>query len=69
MVFKDWLAGERGRMTRVAQHFGITLSAVSQWAANGVPADRLLDVRDITGGAVTVEEMLERTKPPQREAA
>jgi DNA-binding transcriptional regulator YdaS (Cro superfamily) len=42
----------------LAQHFGLTQSAVSQWRTNGVPPHRMKAVRDYTGGAVTLDEML-----------
>lgn len=58
MKFTDWLDGERGRLSAVASHFGITQGAVSQWRTDGVPPARMKSVRDFTGGAVTLEEML-----------
>lgn len=42
----------------MAEHFGLTQSAVSQWRTNGVPPARMKAVRDFTGGAVTLDEML-----------
>ncbi len=68
MTFSEWIAAERGRLTLVAQRFGITKSAVSQWAANGVPVDRLVDVRDLTDGAVSIEEMVAARAPRERAA-
>lgn len=59
MRFNDWIEAERGRLTRVAEHFGVTPSAVSQWLSNGVPSDRMLAVRALTDGDVTLDEMLE----------
>lgn len=58
MNLNDWLDGDRGRLTALAQHFELTQSAVSQWRVNGVPPGRMKAVRDFTGGAVTLEEML-----------
>jgi DNA-binding transcriptional regulator YdaS (Cro superfamily) len=42
----------------MALRFGITLSAVSQWRDNGVPVDRMAEVSQITGGQVTIEDMV-----------
>lgn len=58
MDLKDWCAAERGRSARLAEHFGISTAAVAQWQKNGVPLDRMKAVRDLTGGAVTLEEMV-----------
>lgn len=68
MRFGDWLQAERGRVNLVAAHFQVTKSAVSQWVANGVPMDRVVAVRDLTGGAVSIEEMV-RARTARREAA
>ena len=54
----SWLDADRGRLTALAWHFGLTQSAVSQWRSNGVPYQRMKAVRDYTAGAVTLEEML-----------
>lgn len=58
MNFNDWLDSERGRLVLVANHFKVTPSAVSQWKDDGVPAARMLAVSLLTGGVVSVEEML-----------
>lgn len=68
MTFAEWIEAERGRLTQVADRFGITKSAVSQWQANGVPMERLIDVRDLTGGVVSIEEMV-RDRTSRQEAA
>lgn len=49
MTFPDWLDAERGRLKSVADHFGVSPSAVSQWRTNGVPRNLMRDVRDLTG--------------------
>ena len=54
----QWLDAEKGRLTALAAHFGLTQGAVSQWRANGVPPQRMKAVREFTQGAVTLEEML-----------
>lgn len=66
MKFAEWLDEERGRTKRVADHFGITQGAVSQWRADGVPLARMREVRDISGGLVPLEDML---PPPDKKAA
>jgi len=65
MKFHQWIAGERGRQKLVAEHFDITKSAVSQWVQNGVPVDRMLAVRTLSGGAVTLEELMDPSAPPE----
>lgn len=58
MDISTWLDADRGRLTALAAHFGLTQSAVSQWRANGVPPARMKAVREFTGGAVTLDDML-----------
>lgn len=58
MKLTDWLDADRGRLTALAQHFGLTQSAVSQWRTNGVPPQRMKAVRDFTAGAVTLDDMV-----------
>lgn len=53
-----WLEAEKGRAAALAAHFGKTPAAVSQWKTNGVPLALMKPVRDFTGGAVTLEEMV-----------
>ena len=63
MKFSQWLDSETGRATKVAQHFDVTLSAVSQWRTNGVPYDNMKEVRALSNDDVSLEEMLdERSK-------
>lgn len=66
MDLNTWLDDERGRMSAMAAHFGVTVSAVSQWRANGVPIDRMKAVREYTGGAVSLDEMIPDPAQPQR---
>lgn len=61
MKLNEWLAAEIGRTKALADHFGLTPSAVSQWKDNGIPPRRMLAIRDFTDGAVSVEEMLPAT--------
>lgn len=58
MDLTSWLEAEKGRSAALASHFGKTPAAVSQWKKNGVPVDLMKAVRDFTGGAVTLEEMV-----------
>lgn len=58
MNITDWLEAEKGRAAALAAHFGKTPAAVSQWKTNGVPLHLMKPVRDFTGGAVTLEEMV-----------
>jgi hypothetical protein len=39
-------------------HFGVSISAITQWRTNGVPVDRMLEVRALSGGAVSLDEMV-----------
>lgn len=66
MTLSDWLDGQRGRMTALAKAFGVTPSAITQWRMTGVPVNRMLAVRSITEGAVSLEEMV---RDRSREAA
>lgn len=58
MDLTTWLEAEKGRSAALAEHFDRTPSAVSQWKRFGVPVDLMKAVRDFTGGAVTLEEMV-----------
>ncbi len=58
MKLTEWLEAEPGRATALAAHFNVSRAAVSQWKANGVPLAHMKAVRDLTGGAVTLEEMV-----------
>lgn len=69
MNLSEWLNGGVGRLSRMAEHFKLSPGAVGQWKTNGVPKDRLLDVRDYTGGEVTLEEMLTPAAPASAPAA
>lgn len=64
MTLSEWLDADRGRLTALAAHFNLTQSAVSQWRSNGVPPRRMKAVRDFTGGAVSLDDMLEGEAGP-----
>lgn len=63
MKFSDWLDAEKGRTKAVAEHFGVSLSAVTQWR-DGVPRERMRDLHSLTAAEVGYEDML----PTQAEA-
>lgn len=67
MTLKEWLEAEKGRSAALANRFGKTPGAVSQWKTNGVPLGLMKSVRDYTGNAVTLEEMI--PEPQQQQAA
>lgn len=58
MNLKPWLAAERGRHAALAAHLDLSPGRITQMADDGVPAKYMLIVRDFTGGAVTLEEMV-----------
>ncbi len=62
MRFPDWLDADPPRQRKVAKHFGLTVSAISQWRTNGVPRGRMLSVRKLSKGAVTLDEMVGHKK-------
>lgn len=68
MNLTAWLEAENGRAAAMAEHFGKTPAAISQWKINGVPVKLMKEVRDLTGGAVSLEEMVpdpdERAREP-----
>lgn len=61
MNFSTWINAGKGRVTAIAQHFERTPGAISQWRS-GVPPKLMRQVRDFTGGEVTLEEMLAETE-------
>lgn len=69
MKLHDWLEAEQGRAARLAAHFGVTRSAVSQWRTNGAPAPYLRSISEFSDGAVTVEELLADIEQRRAEAA
>ena len=65
MKFNQWLDLERGRTRRLATHFGLSEGAISQWRMNGVPVSRMMDVLRLSGGDVTLAEMIEQRSDKQ----
>jgi DNA-binding transcriptional regulator YdaS (Cro superfamily) len=58
MRLHQWLGEEAGRATRMAEDFGVTLSAVSQWRTTGAPVKHLRRIVKFTKGAVTLADLL-----------
>lgn len=63
MELKSWLDAERGRYTALASHLNLTVGRISQMADHGVPPKFMLEVRDFTSGAVTLEDMVAARTP------
>lgn len=57
MDLKTWLSETNTSQSALAEPLRVTQSAVSQWLASRVPAERVLDVERATGGAVTRFEL------------
>jgi DNA-binding transcriptional regulator YdaS (Cro superfamily) len=64
MDLKTWLEAQTGRSSALAEHFGLTRAAISQWKTNGVPLRHMKAVREFTGDEVGLEEMV----PPMQDA-
>jgi hypothetical protein len=64
MKFSAWVEEEEGRGAMLAAHFDVTPSAISQWKKNGVPKDNMLEVRRLSDGRVSLEEMLAKEDEP-----
>lgn len=64
MKLSTWLEAEKGRAAAMAAHFGKTRAAISQWKTDGVPLAHMKAVREFTGGAVTLEEMVPESPAP-----
>jgi hypothetical protein len=69
MRLKTWLDAERGRYGQLARALGVTRSRVSQIASDGVPKSYLIPIREFTGGAVSLEDMLTADRSPAPEKA
>lgn len=66
MRLKDWLSQERGRGNALAAFLRVSKQRMSQMSTDGVPTKYMLKVREFTGGAVTLEEMVAvRTPAPE----
>lgn len=58
MRLHTWLDEEAGRATRMAEMFGVTVSAVSQWRTTGAPVKYLRRIVKATKGTVKLEDLL-----------
>ena len=61
MKFTEWLDAEEGRNAKVAERFGVSPGAVTQWRSRGVPKAYMLQLRKFTRNKVTLAEMLEES--------
>lgn len=68
MNFTTWLDAEKGRTKAVAEHFGVSLGAITQWR-EGVPRDRMRDLHAFIGGAVGFDGMIPQTHDQDTELA
>lgn len=69
LKLKTWLDAERGRATALANHLGLTLSRISQFAEDGVPPKYMLAVRDFTNGDVTLDSLVRQRTPAAQEVS
>lgn len=58
MKFTEWLDQDPSRGKQLAEHFGISWSAVAQWRNNGVPVRRMKAVHIFTRRQVRLSEMV-----------
>lgn len=59
---RDWIDAERGRAAALAAHLGVSPARLTQIADAGVPVKFMLQVRDFTGGSVSLESMVTNRK-------
>lgn len=57
MTLSEYLAAKKISQADFAARCGVTQSAVSQWARDGVAPDRVLLIVAITGGEVSAHEL------------
>lgn len=63
MELKSWLDAERGRSTALATHLNVSVGRVSQIASGGCPVKFMRAVAEFTGGAVSIDDMVEARTP------
>lgn len=61
MRFTDWLDAESGRNKAVAEHFGLTPSAITHWR-RAVPRGRMRELHALTQGVVDFAGMLPKAR-------
>ena len=64
-ALRAWLKAEKGRAKRLAAFLRITEGGVSQYLQNGVPADRIRQICEFSGGELTLDDLV----PGKRAAA
>jgi hypothetical protein len=60
MTFAEWCESEKGRVTRVAEHFGLGKAAISLWKVRGVPLEHMRAVVALSCGALTLDDLVPR---------
>lgn len=63
MNLKTWLDAERGRRAALAARLQVTPGRVTQIADGAIPAKFMIEIRDFTGGVVTLESMVQERTP------
>ena len=53
----DTVLAECGGIAKVAEHFGITRSAVQQWKTNGIPANRVRTLTHLADHKVSPSDL------------
>jgi DNA-binding transcriptional regulator YdaS (Cro superfamily) len=68
MRLKDWLKGESGRGSALARYLGVSCAMVSYMGSEQVrvPPRHYRGIRDFSGGAVSIEELLPDVHGPSR---
>lgn len=61
MKFTEWLDAEPGRNKVVAEHFGLTPSAITHWR-RAVPRSRMRELHALTEGLVDFAGMLPKAR-------
>ena len=64
----DQLAKKFGSYAGVARKFKVTREAIRQWETKGIPADRALEIQELTRGEISAMDVL-RHIPKKKKAA
>jgi len=64
---KTWLDMERGRATALAETLGVSPGRITQMADDGVPVKYMKQVIAFTGGAVSLESLVDDRTPSDSE--
>jgi len=68
MKLKTWLEMERGRATALAEKLGVSTGRITQMSDDGVPIKYMKQVIAFTGGAVSLESLVDDRTPTDSEA-